>query len=80
MRLSRYLVRESERIPRWYGLSYYEFETASAIAHPIPFNLIVRLARRVYHVVRAGMWERDLQNAYSKGFDKGFDAGRTTKS
>lgn len=68
-------VREGERIPRGYGLTYRQWDRNTATAALIPLNLLIGLGRRVWHSCKQGnpraFWDT-LSRARQAGYDQGF--------
>ena len=47
--LTRALVEGGAKLPKGYGFAWRDFDTASHVAYPIPFNVLFRGLRRFYH-------------------------------
>jgi hypothetical protein len=72
-------VGEGERIPKGYGLAYWDFVTLRGVFYPIPLNILIRFIVGVYHRLIDGlfpltveMWIIEAQRAaYYNGFKDG---------
>ena len=42
------IIKQGERIPKGYGIAYYEMWADRTVCYPIPINIIIALARRVW--------------------------------
>ncbi|KKN03212.1 hypothetical protein LCGC14_1110060 [marine sediment metagenome] len=49
--LTRELIEDGAKLPKGYGFAWRDFDTASHVAYPIPFNVLFRGLRRFYHWV-----------------------------
>ena len=62
-------------MPKWWGFAYRDFKVRYTILYPIPINLIVRYAVKlywfVYSWVSMGGWRDKLEDAYWQGFNDG---------
>ena len=47
--LTRTLIEDGAKLPWGYGFAWRDFDTASHVAYPIPFNVLFRGLRRLYH-------------------------------
>ena len=47
--LTRELIEDGAKLPWGYGFAWRDFDTASHVAYPIPFNVLFRGLRRFYH-------------------------------
>jgi len=65
--------REGERIPKGYGIAYFEFDRLEAVAYPIPLNMIVGFGRKIWFGMKGGDWVR---TGYDKAYNKGICDGR----
>lgn len=63
------------RIPRWWGFAYRLFDMRYTVLYPIPLNLVVRYALKlywtVYSWVKRGGWHSKLDDAYWMGYNDG---------
>lgn len=46
------LMLQGERIPRGYGIAYYDYETCCAVCYPLGMNKLVGLLLRIYENLR----------------------------
>ena len=62
-------------VPRFYGVSYRKYDLSGvAICYPIPLNLLVRLVRSIWHLLKIPSrtwWEREMMSSYTLGFERG---------
>ena len=75
MRKAMYEIQEGERLPRGYGVAYYDVARYQAICYPIPFNLLIKALREIYYrVASPSISEREKQvaRAYQKGLLRGW--------
>ncbi len=70
----RYICREAERLPDWYGVAYRGWEPPHSgadwvrVCYPIPLNLVVRL----WHVIWNLIWRLvKCPHHFWPGFDIG---------
>ncbi len=47
--LTRKLIEDGAKLPKGYGFAWRDFDTPSYVAYPIPFNVLFRGLRRLYH-------------------------------
>ncbi len=47
--LTRALIEDGAKLPWGYGFAWRDFDTASHVTYPIPFNVLFRGLRRLYH-------------------------------
>ena len=47
--LTRRMVENGAKCPKGYGFAWRDFDTACIVAYPIPFNVLFRGLRRLYH-------------------------------
>lgn len=73
-------IPEGGLIPWGYGLAWRNWNTAEAVALPMPLHLIFRMARSCYfrsmRLWRYEKWERLLRDTHEWGYSKGFIRGR----
>lgn len=62
---------EAERIPKGYGIGYYDSERLEAWAYPIPFNKLVTCWFKFWYWLKSG----DVDNAYTRGYRRGLIQG-----
>lgn len=59
----------------WWGFAYRKFNVRYTILYPIPLNLIVRYALKLYWLIYSwvsfGGWHNKLDDAYWMGFNDG---------
>lgn len=70
MRLAKYRIVEGALIPRGYGIAYYDIARAEVICYPIPLNIFINYARKIYwKLVKPSLpkIESVIAKAYSKG-------------
>jgi len=70
------LVFEGEKIPKFYGRSYYDPIRNCWVCYLIPINVFVRMWMILKFMLRRGIfrttiYEKELNNAYRKGFEEG---------
>lgn len=64
------------RIPKWWwGFAYRKFTVRYTVLYPIPINLIVRYALKLYWLIYSwvvvGGWKDKLDDAYWQGYNDG---------
>lgn len=77
MRISLYRIEDGYKIPRGFGVAYYDHVRAYVICYPLLFNLLVNIARKIYwRLVQPSLPEMDnlLYKAHRKGVLKGYKA------
>lgn len=77
MRIPRRSLQEGGRIPRGYGVAYIDLMRMEAVCYPIPFNLVVNAARKLYHGLLSPSIEereKEIYNAYQRGKCEGWRA------
>jgi len=80
MRITSRALREGARIPKGYGLTYYDACRKESVCHPVPLNVLIRLTRNVkYWLIRRAV--RDYQSdaeirAYQRGTSEARDMYR----
>ncbi|KKM91105.1 hypothetical protein LCGC14_1231790 [marine sediment metagenome] len=47
--LTRELIEDGAKLSKGYGFAWRDFDTASHVAYPIPFNVLFRGLRRFWH-------------------------------
>jgi hypothetical protein len=65
-------------IPKGYGIAYTDYARAKNIAYPIPLNLLIRAARKLYFWIKIytpSQRDNDLMNSRNIGFQEGLEAG-----
>lgn len=61
-------LREGEMIPRFYGIVEYDYALRVVVAYPIPINLCVRAARKIWkHVIFTQLASENTMEAYCQG-------------
>jgi len=76
MKITAYRLEEGERIPRGYGIAYYDVLTDSIVCYPIPLNVVVNVCKKLYYrIVSLSLDEKDkLQMInYRRGFNDGIE-------
>ena len=74
MRISRLSIAEGERIPRGYGIAYYDYVKNEAVCYLIPFNLLINFLRKIYwRIISPSFpkWEEELYKSYGRGYARG---------
>ncbi len=69
--LTRKMVEDGARRPKGYGFAWRDFDTASTITYPIPFNVLFRGLRRFWHWVVGGYKNSVIDEARIKGIREG---------
>lgn len=70
MKLLSKKVKQWEVLPRYYGIAYWDYHSISAVAYPVPLNLIVRFFRWLWHEsvkLRPTELDKLLRDAYEEG-------------
>jgi len=66
---------EGSKLPKWWGFAYRKFNIRYTVLYPIPINLIVRYALKLYWLVygwvATGGWKDKLDDAYWQGYNDG---------
>jgi len=71
MKLTMRQRREGEKIPRGYGIAYFNVPRYTWVLFPIPFNLIVKWARQFLWYLKKEHYKMEaLWKAHEQGFDK----------
>ena len=73
--LTRQLIEDGAKLPRGYGFAWRDFDTASHVAYPIPFNVLFRGLRRLYHWI-ISQKHSVLDEARIKGIHEGQEMER----
>ena len=73
MRLTRVQVEKCQRAPKGYGFAWRDFDTRNTVAYPIPFNVIFRGFRRLWHWVIGGFVPSVIDKARQEGYSKGYN-------
>ena len=47
--LTRTLIEDGEKLPWGYGFAWRDFDRRGHVTYPIPFNVLFRGLRRLYH-------------------------------
>ena len=73
--LARRELEEGNKVPWGYGLSYWRYESLTAVCYPILLHLIVRWCRDLWFwIVKAGFpgtrsqWEQEIVRQTEKRF------------
>lgn len=67
-------LENGQRIPRGYGLAYWDVVAARAVFYPIPINLLANVHRKIHQRI---MWpspsalDRMLETSYAHGLRSG---------
>ena len=70
--LTRELIENGEVLPKGYGFAWRDFDTACMIAYPIPFNVLFRGIRRLWHWIKIGqMKSSKLDKIWEDGYSQG---------
>lgn len=72
-------LAEGSLLPRGWGHSYWLPRQDAAVVHPIPLNLVVRYAVRLWHWVRCSSstaLERTVRAAWRDGYENGRRDGK----
>lgn len=77
--LTRKMVEDGARRPKGYGFAWRDFDTASHVAYPIPFNVLFRGLRRFWHWVVGGYKNSIIDEAKIKGISEGREMERRRK-
>ena len=67
MRMSEMSLVEGAKVPWFYGIAYRDYSSQFNIFYPIPFNLIVSYARKVWFSMRRPVQIELLRKAYESG-------------
>ena|ERR1044072_8448274 len=65
-------VSEGQRIPKWYGMCWYEYSTHYAICAPIPLNLIYGGIRTIYYWLLKGFASSALDAKLAEADRRGY--------
>ena len=65
------MVEDGARRPKGYGFAWRDFDTASTITYPIPFNVLFRGLRRFWHWVVGGYKNSVIDEARIDGIRRG---------
>jgi hypothetical protein len=73
--LAERLIGDGAKLPKGYGFAWRDFDTASHVAYPIPFNVLLRGLRRLYHWILSHK-NSVLDKARIKGIREGQEMER----
>lgn len=76
MRITQKRLRSGERLPRGYGLAYYEDLYMEAVCYPVPINWVVWTIRELWTRLRCTP-QSAVDQARARGYAEGFDRGWT---
>jgi len=65
IRISEHL-REGQKLPKGYGVSYIDHLTCTIVAYPFPLNYLVALLRNIWNKVRNYSLKREALDALYK--------------
>ena len=72
----KYELEFGNKIPKGYGIAYYDIVKQLTICYPIPFNYIIRIIRNITYKFKSipmSTIERNNQYIYNKGFIDGYN-------
>jgi len=67
-------MTEGYKLPKGYGISYFDYQRKYYICYPIIINLIVRWSRSLYFSItrnRLDWIDEEIYKAYERGFSNG---------
>lgn len=75
-------LREGACLPRWYGVAYFEPDSARHICYPIPFHWIMRIGRSLWwrfllpqaKLKEQAKWESMRAAEFTAGYKAGREA------
>ena len=70
MRLCRHIV-EGDKIPKFYGVAYFDYIKREAICYPIPLNLLIWIGYLIRDKLTRPRGQTKVQRAYMEGYNKG---------
>ena len=68
--LTRKMIRDGARRSKGYGFAWRDFDTASLVTYPIPFNVLFRSLRQFWHWILSHK-NSVLDEARIKGIHEG---------
>ena len=69
--LTRAMVEDGRKLPKGYGFAWRDFDTNCHVAYLIPFNVLFRGLRRIWHWIKAGWKHSVIDEARIKGIREG---------
>ncbi len=63
-------VEEGEKVPWGYGFAWRDFSTKCWFAYPIPFNVLFREFRRLWHWIIGGDKSSAIDRAELRGYHR----------
>jgi len=74
MILSHREILEGQKIPKYYGIAWPDYNRQVYICYPFPLNLIIGFIKLVYYKVRyfyfKSEYDEKLRDAYLKGMQE----------
>jgi len=69
-------IEEGARLPLLYGTAWRDVERDFTVCAPVPLNLGIQLARRIWHWAVRWAWpskyDKDIHAAFSAGYNRGW--------
>ena len=78
--LTRKMVEDGKRRPKGYGFAWRDFDTSCTISYPIPFNVLFRGLRRLWHWIVGGYKNSVIDEARIKGIREGQELTRLMRN
>ena len=71
-------VIHGELIPKWYGVSYLNFNDGRAVCHLIPLNIVVAIFQHIRWWFKRGFIKpvptiHELKEEYNRGYTRGME-------
>lgn len=68
-------LAHGQQLKWWMGIAWKDFQTLTWVVYPIPFNLIARWARDLWHIVAGPGSQPTERDFYMRGYEHGYTAG-----
>ncbi len=68
-------IQEGEKARWGYGFVWYHYATREIEVFPVPFNILFRGFRNLYHFLAKGVRSKKEQEIYQSGFREGEESG-----
>jgi hypothetical protein len=77
-------LKQGQRMPTGYGISYRDWDADKKIIYPIPINLVVRIYREIHWHIMRGLFpltidriQRNIRTLeYGRGYYDGYEDGK----
>jgi hypothetical protein len=78
------IINEYDKMPKWYGLTYWQHATGQGVCYPIILNVVVRICITIWRRLKYGLipswYEKRIEEIRQDAWWTGYNYGVRVKT